>query len=50
MGQEMSYANSDITSDDLVWEIVESIKWDWNVASVVLIRAPASSKQELLGS
>ena len=25
------YANSDRTSDDLVWKIVESIKWDWNV-------------------
>ena len=37
VGQEMSHAKSDRTSDDLVWKIVESIKWDWNVASVVLI-------------
>ena len=34
----MSYANSDRESDDLVWKTVESIRWDWNVASVVLIR------------
>ena len=38
MEQEMSYANSDRESDDLVWKTVESIRWDWNVASVVLIR------------
>ena len=36
--QEMSYTNSNRTSDDLVWKIVESIRWDWNVSYVVLIR------------
>ena len=39
--QEMSYTNSNRTSDDLVWKIVESIRWDWNVSSVVLIRDPS---------
>ena len=38
MVQETSNAISDRTSNELVWKIIESIIWDWNVASVVLIR------------
>ena len=38
MVQDTSNANSDRKSNELVWKIVESIIWDWNVASVVLIR------------
>ena len=47
----MSYVNSDRKSNELVWKIVESIIWHWNVASVVLIRAmgPASRSPALLG-
>ena len=38
-------------SNELVWKIVVSGRWDWNVASVVLIRAmgPASRSPALLG-
>ena len=31
------YTHPDRTSNELVWKIVESIIWDWNVSSVVLI-------------
>ena len=34
----MSNANSDRTSNDLVRKIAVSIRWDWNVSSVVFIR------------
>ena len=37
MVQETSNANSDRRSNELVWNIVESIIWDWNDASVVLV-------------
>ena len=37
MVEETSNANSDKTSNELVWKIVESIISDWNVSSVVFI-------------
>ena len=32
---ETSNANSDRTSNDLVWKIVVSIRWDENISSIV---------------
>ena len=43
MEQEMCYANSDRKSNELVWKIVESIIWVWNVTSVVLICGPGTT-------
>ena len=35
VAQETSNANSDKASNDLVWKIVVSIRWDWNVSSIL---------------
>ena len=45
VAKKMNNANSDRTSNDLVWKIVVSLsmRWNWNVSSVVLICEPNSS-------
>ena len=40
------YTHPDRTSNELVWKIVESIIWDWNVSSVVLICKYTTLSQE----